>query len=109
VPAVVEMKWKIEVHWALARVWVERIIMVPGGQMPWLSSNTSGCPPEVTRVAPVTHWPVMQGAVGVPVRAQPAMTYGFVRTIVGTPPTVTRGLTAIGVAVPACEQMTEAP
>jgi hypothetical protein len=32
----------------------------------------SGAPPAITRTAPLSHWPMAQGGLGVPVRAQPA-------------------------------------
>ena len=38
--------------------------------------DATGAPPASTRVAPTSHWPVAHGGFGVPVRAQPAITYG---------------------------------
>ena len=51
------------------------------------------------------HWPVTHGGVGVPVSAQPAMTYGDASVTTGCPETSTRGNGAAGVACPACEHM----
>jgi hypothetical protein len=63
---------------AVARVCVTVIIKgVPlGAHNAWLSSSTSGCPFEVTRVDPVTHCAVTHGpfAPGGGGNVQPATT-----------------------------------
>jgi hypothetical protein len=73
----------------------------------------TGWPFEVTRVAAVAgmNVAVTQGplpALGGGI-VQPATEYGAVATTIGWPPTVTFATTAVGVAVPACEQVTCAP
>ena len=69
----------------------------------------TGTPPASTRVAPISHWPVTQGGVGVPVSAQPATAYGDAIVTSGWPDSVTRGNGASGVAWPACVHNTVAP
>ena len=73
-----------------------------GAQIAWLSSNRSGCPLDVTRVAPVIHWAVTQGplAAGGGGSVQPATTYGVASVTVGWPLTVTRGFGTVGCAWP---------
>jgi len=85
------------------------IVGVPvGAQIAWLLCTTNGCPLDKTRVDPLTHCAVTHGplAVGGGGKVQPATTYGAVISTVGCPLTVTRGLGAVGVACPACEQST---
>jgi len=68
--------------------------------MAWLSSNRSGCPLEVMRVAEVSHWAVTHGplpAIGGGM-AQPATTQASAMVNVGILLTVTRGFTATGCA-----------
>src|SRR5918992_4473863 len=69
----------------------------------------SGVPPATTRTAPLSHWPVTQGGVSVPVSAQPATAYGEAIVTAGWPERRTRGKGASGCAEPACEHMTTAP
>ena len=66
-----------------------------------LSCKSSGTPPENTRVADDTNCAVAHGGLGDPVKPHPAMTYGALNVTVGCPPTITRGLTAVGCACPA--------
>lgn len=82
-----------------------------GAQIAWLLNTTKGCPFEVTRVEPTSHWAVTQGplAAGGGGRAQPATTYGAAIVTVGWPLTVTRGFGAVGCACPPCEHSTVAP
>jgi hypothetical protein len=84
-----------------------------GTQVAWLVLRSTGWPPEVTRVAAeagmnvaVTQGPLPLGGGGI---VQPAIEYGAVATTIGCPPTVTFAMTAVGVAVPACEHLTCAP
>ena len=63
--------------------------------------TASGTPPPITRTAPVSHCPVAQGGVGVPVSAQPAMMYGLAIVTAGCPDRSTRGKGVVGVACPA--------
>jgi len=45
-----------------------------GAQIDWLDINTSGCPFEINRVAPIVHCPVTQGMGLLPVvNGQPAI------------------------------------
>lgn len=70
----------------------------------------TGCPIEVTRIAPTTHSAVTQGPLPAGgMKAQPATTYGVAIVAIGMPVTVTRGLGAVGMACPPCEQRTVAP
>ena len=69
----------------------------------------TGTPPASTRTAPVIHWPVTHGGVGVPVSAQPVIAYGDAIVTAGCPESSTRGNGETGVAGPACEQRTTAP
>ena len=70
----------------------------------------TGCPIEVTLIAPTTHCAVTQGPLpGGGTKAHPATTYGAAIVAIGMPVTVTRGLGAVGVACPPCEQRTVAP
>jgi hypothetical protein len=78
------MKRIINVHIAIPPyVAVTRVCVITtisgvpvGVQMAWLSSNKSGCPLDVTRVAAVIHCAVTQGplAVGGGGNVQPATT-----------------------------------
>src|SRR5215472_6666920 len=81
----------------------------PGAVTAAPDCTTSGCPIEVTRSVPITHWPVTQGGTGGGTPGQPATTHGVVINAVGIPITSTRGLGAGGVACPPCRHMTTAP
>ena len=109
---VVDVEREVDVHCAVTRVWVEAIVTgVPfGTQTAWLSTRTSGWPPEVTRGAPVIHCAVTHG-VGDPAVTigQPATTYGAATVVVGMPLTSTRGLGVVGWAWPPWAQSTVAP
>ena len=59
--------------------------------------------------SPVTGRVVRSVAAGGGGRAQPATMCGEVSGMEGMPETVTRGLTSVGCACPACEQSTVAP
>jgi len=69
-----------------------------GVQVAWLSSSSSGCPFDVTRVAAVTNCAVTQGplAVGGGGNEQPETVYVEEIVTVGCPPTVTLVLTTVG-------------
>jgi hypothetical protein len=69
---------------------------------------TSGCAFEVTRSAALVQVPVTHG-LPLEVSEQPAIAYGVGWVTVGWPETSTRGLGAVGVARPACMQVTIAP
>jgi hypothetical protein len=98
---------------ALTRIWLATISTgVPvGAQIAWLSKHSSGCPLDVTRVAAVTNWALMQGplAAGGGGNAQPAISHGPGMATVGCPLTITRGFGIVACACPACEQSTLAP
>src|ERR1700741_2832288 len=101
-------------HVAVTWVCVEVIISgVPVGmQVAWLSSSSSGCPIDVTRVAAVVHCAVAHGGE-VPLviagNVHPATEYGAAMVTVAMPITVTREFGAVGVACPACMHNTTAP
>src|SRR4051812_41171421 len=69
----------------------------------------TGAPPARTRTAPTMNCPVTQGGFGVPVSAQPAMTYWVMSVTTGWALTSTRGNGLTAVAEPAWEHMTVAP
>jgi len=70
----------------------------------------TGCPIEVTLIAPTTHWAVTQGPLPAGgANAHPATAYGAAIVAIGMPVSVTRGLGAVGMAFPPCEQRTVAP
>ena len=62
--------------------------------------STNGWPLDITRVAATTHCAVTQGT-GLPetLKGQPPTTHSALITTVGWPPTSTRGLGAVGLAV----------
>jgi hypothetical protein len=99
-------------HIPVTLVCVARIITgVPfGAQTAWLSNNKTGIPLEVTLVAAVTHWAVMQG-LGAPeiLNGHPATINGAGRVTMGCPLTITRGFVTVGWACPACAHCTVAP
>src|SRR5690606_15229233 len=98
-----EMDAPFHVQLPMTRVWAAvGSSGVPfGAHTPWLSNSTTGCPLERTRVAATTHCPVTQGT-GDPdtLKGHPATAYTVLSTTVGCPATNTRGLGAVGVAVP---------
>jgi hypothetical protein len=88
----------IQSHIALTRAWVATMNNgVPvGAQTAWLSSSSSGCALEVTRVAAVTNCALTQGPPAFDGSVQPAISHGAGIVTVGWPLTVTRGLGAVG-------------
>src|SRR5581483_1991364 len=99
---------------AITRTWQETggSSGVPvGAQIDTLLKSTNGCPIEVTRTEPTMYCAVMQGpfAAGGGGSAHPATTCGEVSGTDGMPDNITRGLTTVGCACPACEQRTVAP
>jgi hypothetical protein len=76
-----------------------------------LSCSRTGCPIEVTRTAAVVHWAVAHGGAPLDIagKVHPAIEYAFACVTIGWPKTVTRGLNATGVAIPAWVHSTTAP
>ncbi|MCV7083830.1 hypothetical protein [Mycolicibacterium insubricum] len=54
--------------------------------------TASGCPAELTRIAPESHCPVTHGGVGVALSVHPAMAYGELIVTAGAPSSRTRGV-----------------
>lgn len=81
-----------------------------GTQIAWLSSNNTGIPLDVTRVAAVTQLAVTQGD-GEPetLNGQPVTVKGAGMVTMGWPPTNTFGLGEVGWACPPCAHITVAP
>jgi hypothetical protein len=69
----------------------------------------SGCPFDVTRTVPVTHWALTHGGSGGGTRGQPATTHCADSSTVGTPLTVTAGFGEVATAWPPWLHITVVP